>query len=329
MSYLLNPYGFAGGGGSSPAVVGQALLYTGTGSAHGITGADFSPDLVIAKLRPGTTGDSWHWVDNVRGAGLEVRSNSSNGESSDAGGVTSFDANGFSVGTSGGYNTNGSNFLSLLLQRVSGGFDIVTYTGTGVAHAINHGLGVVPDLIIIFARNVAGPDVSVYASPFANTNFLKLNTTAALLTAGSIWNSTTPTSTQFTVGTSSEVNFNGGTYVAYLFANLNPGVAVGTYTGNGGTNGPAVSIGFRGKFGIFKRTDATSNWVLFDNQRDVTSPHNTYSHPNLGDTNSEQVCTNAAGGVDFGATTFQAQDADGTNCALNVNGGTYLYLAVA
>jgi hypothetical protein len=331
MSMIVNPFWFAATG-PTPAVVGQALLYTGTGVARSVTGADFSPDLVIVKRRtPNASNSSWAWDDNVRGVNKYLLSDAAFAENT-GGSVTSFDANGFSVGTTTLHNNSGDPFLALVLQRVAGAFDIVTYTGTGVAHAENHGLGVVPELIIVKNRTSASLDWFVYPGPLSSpeTKFLRLNVTGGSGTSGTAWNNTLPTSTQFTVGTAVQVNINAGLHVAYLFASDGSGCDVGSYVGDGNTNGPVVTTGFRPKFVLIKRTDAADNWIIFDDQRDATSPHDTYGHVNRGGTAIvDNVTTNTAGGLDFQATGFQSIDSAGTNCAINVNGATYIYLAIA
>lgn len=315
-----------------PAVVGQSLLYAGNGTSQSVTGAGFSPDLVIVKRRLGNAvNSSWAWCDTVRGATAFVLSNGTGAESSAANGLTSFDANGFSIGNFTLYNANTEGYLALLLQQVAGAFDIVTYTGTGANHAENHGLGVVPELIIVKVRSSSGLDWFVYPGPLASpqTKILRFNGTAGSASSSTAWNNTAPTSTQFTVGTAAQTNNNGSTFVAYLFASDGVGVDVGSFTGDGNANGPVVTTGFKPKFVLIKRTDATDNWILFDDQRDATSPHNTYSHTNLGGTATEGTTTNATGGLDFQSAGFQSIDSAGTNCAINVNGATYIYLAIA
>jgi hypothetical protein len=330
MNLIRSPYPEAASGGIVPAVVGRPLLYTGNGSTQSISGADFSPDLVFFKRRDGGAGGATNpWIDNVRGVGLELDSASTTNESSNATGLTSFDANGFSLGASNVVNASGATFIAWLLQKVASAFDIIGYTGTGAAHAENHNLGVVPELIIVKTRSLGGQGWVVYAAPLSSpaTKVLQLNTNGTPVSNSAFWNNTAPTSTEFTVGTANQTNANGGTYIAYLLASLNPGVSIGSYTGDGATNGPAVTTGFKPKFVIIKRTDASGNWIIFDDQRDPTSPHNTYSHVNLAGAAADSVTANSAGGVDFQATGFQSIDANDAN--INISGATYLYIAIA
>jgi hypothetical protein len=315
---------------ASAAVVGQALTYTGNGSSQSVGGADFSPDLVIIRRRSGSSGSTWRWMDDVRGGTKSIASDTTQVEATSAQLITSFDANGFSVGNNADINSNTVGYVAFLLQLVASAFDIVLYNGTGVAHTVSHGLGVTPELIIVRARTTSGPSWRIYPGPLSSpgTKGLAFDNTA-VSSSSTYWNNTAATSTDFTVGTNTSVNANGGTYVAFLFASVNPGVKVGSYTGDGNTNGPVVTTGFRPRFVLIKRTDASGDWVWFDDQRDASSPHSIYGNPNIGGVTGENTCTNSAGGLDFQATGFQSIDSDGTNCAINVNGATYIYLAVA
>lgn len=308
------------------AVVGQPLLYAGNGASKSISGADFSPDLVFIRLRAGGAGTQWRWDDNVRGAGLDIFSSTNGAETAVATGLTSFDANGFSVGNSSGWNSNALNYIAFLLQRVSGGFDVVTYTGTGSAQNVSHGLGVTPELIIVKNRSLGSRNWKVYSATLGNTKALTLDSTAAADTNSAYWNNTSPTSSVFTVNTSTLTNENTRSFVAYLFATLNPGVKVGSYTGDGNANGAFQTTNFRPRFVIIKRTDSTGAWVIFDDQTDSSSPHNTFNQLDAGTTTAETVTTNTAGGLDMTATGWQSIDSAPAD--ININGATYIYLAI-
>jgi hypothetical protein len=54
------------------------------------------------------------------------------------------------------------------------------------------------------------------------------------------------------------------THVAYCFAEKQGYSKFGSYTGNGSTDGTFVYTGFKPAFVMTKRTDATSNWHMFD-----------------------------------------------------------------
>jgi len=199
-------------------------------------------------------------------------------------------------------------------------FGVVCYTGTGANRTVSHNLGVVPELMIVKGRfTSAWP---VYSSALANTEYLVLNTTAAKATGATRWNSTTPTSSVFSLGTSSEVNANTYTYVAYLFATVAGVSKVGSYTGTGTTK--QIDCGFTGgaRFVMIKRTDSTGDWYVWDSARGIVSGNDPYLLLNSTAaevTNTDYVDTYSAG--------FEISST--APAALNANGGSYIFLAIA
>ena len=144
----------------------KTVLYTGNGSARGITGVGFKPDFVWIKNRDSTY---QHQVyDSVRGAGQKLLPSNTNVETTDTANVSSFDSNGFSfAGGNVGVNQDAKNHVAwcwkaggaavtntdgTITSQVSAnqtaGFSIVSYTGTGSAGTVGHGLGKAPSIII-------------------------------------------------------------------------------------------------------------------------------------------------------------------------------------
>jgi hypothetical protein len=157
----------------------------------------------------------------------------------------------------------------------------VTYTGTGSNRTIAHNLGSVPGSIIVKAYgNMGGigdaSDWQVYHQSIGNESRLVLNSTIAPTNVGSAcWNSTTPTSTVFSLGTNSNVNSNGVEYVAYLFANDAGGFGL---SGNDNiiscgsatvvSNSATVTLGYQPQFVMLKSISSTpENWFIVDSQR--------------------------------------------------------------
>ena len=206
-------------------------------------------------------------------------------------------------------------------QRAPGFFDEVCDTGTGSAHTISHNLQAVPELIIRKGRSGA-TQWEVYSSALANTEKLVLNSTAAKATDTTAWNSTTPTSSVFTVGTGANVNTSSSTYVAYLFATC-PGVSkVGSYTGNGTTQ--TINCGFTAgaRFVLIKRTDSTGDWYTYDTARGMTTLTDPYLL--LNSTAAEAATLGSVTTV----TTGFAVNAS-ILAAINTNAATYIFLAIA
>jgi hypothetical protein len=148
-------------------------------------------------------------------------------------------------------NTEGS-ITSQVSANTTAGFSIVSYTGTGAAATVGHGLGVVPKMVIVKSRSGAYA-WTVYNASVGATYRLRLNETAAAALS-SEFNNTTPTSTVFSVDGTLTVNGSTETYVAYCFHDVEGYSKFGSYTGNGSTDGPFVYTGFRPAWVMVKGT---------------------------------------------------------------------------
>lgn len=282
----------------------------------------FQPDLVWTKGRS-TTWENF-LQDAVRGAPNFLISNSTNAEATTSPNiVSSFAANGFVVQNNGNSNASGSTYVAWQWKEgATAGFDIVTYTGTGANRTVAHSLGVAPKMMIVKSRSAAGQNWLVYHSALGATKALFLDLTNASTTATTPWNDTAPSSTVFTVGTSSGSNANGTTYVAYLFAEVAGFSRFGSYTGNGSADGPFVFCGFRPRFVMVKRTDSTANWITLDAARNPGNEANGKLYPNL--SNAEDL--GAAAAEDFLSNGFKLR---ATWQDMNQNGATYIFMAFA
>ena len=269
------------------------LLYTGTGAELVITGAGFQPDLIWNKERSGTEGQNW--TDAVRGATKYVMSNNTDGESTNAESVKSFDSDGFTLGTFDGMNTNTETYVSWNWKagtttglsggtitptgysiNTTSGFGIYLYTGTNVNATIAHGLGVAPKMVII-KRLTSGAGWMVQQTSLTSADYvLKLSGTDAESSDSANFNGAFPTSTVFSVGTSNNTNKTGYAHVAYVFAEKQGYSKFGEYEGNGDVDGTFVYTGFRPAFVLIKGTPGAYNWNLFDNKRPA---HNQSTYP--------------------------------------------------
>ena len=149
--------------------------------------------------------------------------------------------------------------------NVSAGCSVVTYTGTGVNATVGHGLGVAPEMIIVKRRDSTGA-WQVRHTAIAVANSAQLNSTAAPGSAPTVWNSTAPTSSVFSIGTSTDVNASAGTYAAYCFASVTGYSSFGGYGGSS-SNLTFLDFGFKPAFFLCKRTNLGNNWVMFDAKR--------------------------------------------------------------
>ena len=283
----------------------------GNASAPSMTSA-FPVDLGFIARRSG--GDSWYWVDRLRG-GFSLTSDTTAAEASFPT-LGKFDyMNGY------GSSTTLTNYTGWNFRRAPSFMDVVCYTGTGSARTIAHNLTVAPELMIVKCRSTARA-WPVYAAPLGNTEEPRLNESSASGSSTS-WNSTTPTSSVFSVSNGSIVNASGDTYVAYLFATCAGVSKVGSYTGNGSTQTIDCGFGAGGaRFVLIKRTDSTSGWYVYDTSRGMTTLTDPYMFLNNQDAEAATL-----GSVTTVSTGFALNST--ILAAINVSGGTYIFLAIA
>jgi hypothetical protein len=299
----------------------DASLYTGDNTTRVIT-APFVTDLAVVKSRSGSAAGAT-WADRLRGR--PALDSSSTGAEVSADSL--FPANpwdlqgGVRIGNgANATNNGGSTYVDWNFRRAPGFFDVVCYTGTGANRTVSHNLGVVPELMIVKKRSAAD-DWAVYANN-DNTDFLLLNTTAATADDNTYWNDTSPTASVFTVGTNADVNTSAATYVAYLFATVAGVSKVGSYTGTGTTL--QVNCGFTGgsRFVLIKRTDSTGDWYVWDSARGIVAGNDPYLL--LNSTAAEVTGTDY---IDTFSSGFEISST--APAAINANGGTFIFLAIA
>jgi len=333
---MLNNKALAASVSAPPAVyvedVFSTWLYTGTGSTQTITnGIDLSGKggMVWCKGRDAAIWN--HITDTARGAAYTLYTNSTDASVGPNSNISSFNSNGFTLGPSGSsINQNGNTYASWTFRKQAKFFDVVTYTGTGVARTISHNLGSVPGCIIVKSTSQSDNWKVYHRSLTSNAYYILLDSTAAQSNAVDLWNSTTPTSTEFSIGSSGNINTNGATYVAYLFAHNAGGfgtagtdsvISCGSYTGNGSTSGPTVTLGWEPQWLLVKNASASGDdWILVDNMRGFPVTGNTaYLNPNnaFSESNFPLVSPTATG--------FQPRT---TDSGYNGSGATYIYIAI-
>jgi hypothetical protein len=320
----------------------DVTTYTGDGAVRSITNSgSMQPDFVWDKLRSGA--NSHRLFDAVRGVEKALYSNLTNAETTETGTLTSFNSNGFSLGTNTETNTNGSTYVawqwrasnatavtntagtitSTVSANTTAGFSIVTFNipGSGTSDTVGHGLGVAPSMVILKPRT-AGTSWGVYHSGLTSAAYyLTLQTTNAQASSNSWWNSTAPTSSVFTIGATWYGTTNA---VAYCFAAVPGYSAVGSYTGNGSTDGPFVYTGFRPRFIMFKvSSSAGYNWVIVDTARNIYNPQDLNLYPNLSAAEDDYTSTYP---LDILSNGFKLRANYGN---MNLSSGTIIYAAFA
>jgi hypothetical protein len=323
----------------------DATLWTGNGSTQVIVNqSQFRPDFVWIKSR--NNGYNNALYDSVRGTGKALFSNASEAEAT-VNDFTAFNSNGFTVDGSTRFETNknGTTYVGWQWQAGQGstssntsgsitstvsvnttaGFSVATYTGNGTSGAtVGHGLGVAPKVILLKSRSVAA-NWTGYFAVLGNGFNLILNSTAAS-SGSSDWNSTSPTSTVFTLGSGSRNNQNTTTYVAYCWAEIAGFSKFGSYTGNGSADGPMIYTGFRPKYIMIKSSSIAGEWALYDVPRDLYNPMGLGGGRLRANTADAETGADSAQYIDFLSNGFKIRNASGFD---NDSGATYIYMAFA
>jgi len=206
--------------------------------------------------------------------------------------------------------------------NTTAGFSIITHAGTGGDTTIGHGLSSAPKMVMFKSRDGGLVSWSVYHNDLGTTGRLVLNSSASVTTSTAYWNSTAPSTTVISLGSSDEANKSGNIYVAYAFADVEGYCKIGSYTGNGATNGSFVYTGFRPAWVMRKCSTNGEQWMIQDTTRTPYNPNETYLYPSLNNTEA----TSAQLGFDIMSNGFKMRNGDG---ASNGDARTYIYVAFA
>ena len=314
-------------------------LYTGNGSTNAITGVGFQPDFTWIKNR-NTTG--WHTLlDVIRGTGKTLYSNRADAEGNYSSALSSFDSDGFTVGNNGDTNGNGNGIVSwnwlgangttantdgsissTVSANTTSGFSIVKFNTNGQSGTMTcgHGLGAVPKMIITKTLD-ATDNWYTYHEETGNAKYMLLDTTAAETSNSNSWSSTNPTSSVFSMNTA----FWGAStneIIAYCFAEKQGFSKIGSYVGNGSSDGSFCFTGMKPSFVMIKRTDSATSWQIIDNKRNSFNLSDKLLFPDL----SDAEATSSGNAIDLLSNGFKTR---GTGSQTNASGGTYIYMAFA
>jgi|1_EtaG_2_1085319.scaffolds.fasta_scaffold12352_3 hypothetical protein len=328
----------------NPELYFQTKLWTGTGSSNALTldgDEDMQPDFVWIKCR--SVGEAHRLYDPVRGATKQLVTSDTSAESTDATGLTAFDSDGFTVSTGNPVNASARTYVAWCWKagtafsndasatsvgsidsdgsiNQDAGFSICSYTGTGSAGTIKHGLNSTPSIIILKNRIGGSLFWYMYHKSLGNNTELYLNATDAAPASTSAWNTTSPTSSVFSVGSHAGTNGSSEGTIAYCFLDVQGYSKFGSYTGNGSTtSGIFIHTGFKPAFYMSKRTDSTDDWNLHDNKRPAYNPANIFLEPNTQDTEGTRTIDFLSNGIKHYT----------SNAGYNASGATYIYMAFA
>jgi len=333
---------------TDPSTNFQVATYTGNGSTQSITfggNSNMQPDLVWAKSR--SNADDHVFQDAARGVGKALFWNNDDTEDAVTDAVTSFDTDGFALGdgselsagtintssrtyvawnwaagNSGSSNTDGSINTTTTYVDTTAGISIGTYTGTGSAATVGHGLGVTPTTVWIFPRSNGEnhlasnweTGISVYSEKWKLQDNDGAETSSGHVTGAS--------STTFTLGTDANVNGSSRTYAAYAFVEVVGFSKFGTYQGTGENDGPYAFCGFTPEMVMIKADDAGEDWIIFDRARDTYNPAENFLLPNA----SNEEATASDQKIDFLSNGFKPR---GTDDRINKNDGIFVFVAFA
>ena len=311
-----------------PTLFFSATLYTGNGSndrAVTIDGTGMQPDMIWIKQRSST--EAHVLGDTVRGVNRKLVPNDTDAQSS-ATSYTNIDAvnsTGFTLSKTGGgvdgaVNQNTATYVSWCWKEsATAGFDMVGYTGDGQANrTFNHSLGVTPEHIW-FKRTDATNNWINYDKTLGTGHYLTFNLNGTTDSASGAWCTPGSSSVQLNQAFTA-TNANTATYMAYCFASVQGYLKVGTYKGNGNSDGTFVYTGFRPAFLIYKNTDTADNWFLHDNKR---QGYNDQNELLFGDITQAESTVDR---IRFCANGFKTLDSDK---GVNKSGDDYIYMAIA
>jgi hypothetical protein len=334
----------------------ETVLYAGnSNAATQITGLGFSPDLVWIKNRTLSGGGfSDHMVfDVIRGAQNFIKTNSTDTQATLSTGLTAFNSDGFTPGTSTRTNESGNNYVawawdggsstltnndgsvtSYIRRNQTAGFSIVQYnTGSNLnTYTVGHGLGVVPRFIMIkggYTSNTYNWDI--YHAEYSPTQRLKINSSDALETQGGPWDDQRPSST--VIYQDNQNNYWYGTNknnIAYCFTDV-PGYSrFGKWTNNNSNSGTFVHLGFRPKMILLKNTDNVEQWYILDSKRhtiNVTPPDGKNFQPSTANSEGQNNATTAT--IDFLSNGFKIRTTNPASGEISFGTRNYVFAAFA
>jgi hypothetical protein len=310
----------------------NTVLYTGNGSTNAITGVGFSPDFVWGKNRGAAASNNL--LDTVRGATKRLFSNSNEAEVTTATSLTSFDSDGFTLGSDTGLNTNTNTYVawnwkangtavsntdgtitSSVSANPTSGFSIVTWNAPASGSTtVGHGLSSAPEMVICKIRNVATNWQVWHTGLSGGTYTLFLNSTGAEQVQADAFGAV-PTSSVLNIG--SDFSGSGRENIAYAFHSVEGFSKFGSFVANGSADGTFAYTGFRPAFVLWKNTSATGSWNTFDTSRSPYNAVDEYLRPN---TNGAE--TSGTDIIDLLSNGFKARFA-------LTNGNIYIYMAFA
>ena len=332
----------------------NTVLWTGDNSVpRNITGVGFSPDWIWVKDRIAANNNVL--VDTVRGISELLYSNSTVAGVTSATQISAVGTDGFTIGSNTYMNENGSSNKYVAWNWLAGtafsndasatgvgtidstgqvnttaGFSIISYTGNGSSsQTVAHGLSSTPEIIFHKDRDTNSNNNQwnawhEFAGDGDDYGYLSV-TNAFTGSAQIIPSGTTTIELKANLATTNE---NGDDFIMYAFHSVEGYSKVGSYIGNGSTNGPYVHTGFRPVWILLRESGNARNWVI---SYDDSTYHNGLTHslfPNISQAEDSYSGSESGGGgrLDFLSNGFKLRT---TSTSWNNNNGNFIYMAFA
>ena len=302
----------------------------------------FSPDFVWLKAL--NIGYDHRLYDRIRGQNSLVINKEDATLGTSAAALTTWDSSGISLEQTAeeSYNNTGDSYVGFFWDagesaatastegsitptgqwvNNTAGFSITTYTGTGSAATVGHGLSTKPDVFLIKNRAVGGTHWLLYTDHIDGSldYFFADDTDAKADSSNSLH-----TNTIVNVSSSASTGANNNTYIMYAWTAIPGYSAFGTYTGTGNSaTGPYLNLGFKPGLLIRKKTTGIAGWPIINSITDKWNPKTKYLYTHSAGAQG----TNSGGDWgDFTSNGFNVRDGGGDT---NGSGETYLYMAWA
>tara|TARA_Y100001973_G_C5155370_1_gene310420 strand:+ start:130 stop:1284 length:1155 start_codon:yes stop_codon:yes gene_type:complete len=319
------------------------LYWTKSWDSNDNTGSGSPPGYGWGMYAPGTS----NWG-TATGAKITAQLSERGGTMTYPNAITAWSSTGLTM-TDVTFARSGEENSAFLWKKCPYFMDIVNFSGTGSAQSISHNLDCTPAWMIIKDRGGtsgnSGDWVMYHTSAGTNKHFtLNQNENIdgsgwdGILTSTSVWNNTKPDRFKFYVGANDRVNKSGRGYTAFLFAgdvaaddfkqfggSCNEAmIYTGTYTGNGSTNGPTITTGFRPRC-IMAWCNSEKPWIAgMDTGNNATEANLAYILRPGNPMVKQNVGEDGNGAWDGASTSFQITVSNG---AVNNNGSTWYYVA--
>lgn len=202
------------------------------------------------------------------------------------------------------------------------GFSIVKVDNPNSTEARVHGLSKAPEFIV--AKALAPSNTQqwhIFHSHYGKSHYGTF--TSNSWSGSDQWGSQEPNASTFFVktNTGSGANFSGG-MIYYIWHAVENYSAMGSYVGNGLSNGPLIHLGWEPKWLMIKGTGSSKDWRIYDATREPFNEKTLSLHAS----NNYSETHHGADEMDFLSNGFKIRS---TGTYHNQQDQTYLYVAFA